>query len=305
MSAVRYVSPALPIFITRRTVCRFYLLRPDRELTEGFLYCLAFAAEKFGVQVHAACVMSTHVHLVVTDVRGNYPDFLQCMNRLFANVTKVLRGWGHEVFNAAGPSAVILRTPGAIVDKAAYTIANPVACGAVRSHREWPGFVTRVSDMGQLRRVVKRPARYFDKDGRMPEEVELRLELPEALVELHGEDGARRLIAESLDAKERKARAEVRARKHVFLGADRVRKASPYKRAKSYEVFGALDPKWATTSGGKEAYLEEAQRYRTYQTEYRAAWERWTTGDREVVFPFGTWVMRVRHGARCEPAAPG
>ena len=134
------------MFITRRTVCRFYLLRPDRELNEAFLYCLAVAAAKFGILLHAVCVMSTHVHLVITDVRGVYPDFLQCLNRLFANVTKVLRGWGHEVFNGAGPSAVPLRTPGAIVDKSAYTIANPVACGAVKSHRDWPGFVTRVED---------------------------------------------------------------------------------------------------------------------------------------------------------------
>ena len=291
--------------LTRRTVCRFYLLRPDRELTEAFLYCLAYAAEEFGIRVHAACVMSTHFHLVITDARGNYPDFLQRMNRLLANVTKVLRGWGHEVFNAAGPSAVLLRTPGAIVDKMAYTVANPVACGAVRSHREWPGFVTRVSDMGRLRRVVKRPDWYFDAEGELPEEVELRIELPEALVELHGEEEARRLIAESLDVKERKARAEVRARGHAFLGADRVRKASPYKRAKSYEVFGALDPRWATKGGGNKAYLEEAERYRTFLAAYRVAWDRWTTGDREVVFPYGTWVMRVRHAARCEPAAPG
>ena len=299
MSVPRIVEPSLPVFVTRRTVCRFYLLRPDRELTEGFLYCLGAAAERHGIALHAVCVMSTHVHLVFTDVRGVYPAFLQYLNRLFANVTKVLRGWGHEVFNAAGPSAVLLRTPGAVVDKVAYTVANPVACGAVRSHRHWPGFVTRVEDMGKLRRTVRRPARYFSSRGEMPESVELRLELPAALVELHGEEGARRLLAEALDAKERAARAEVRARGHAFFGAKRVRKASPYKRAKAYEVFGALDPKWATKGGGREAYLAEAERYRTFQAEYRVAWERRAGGESDVVFPYGTWLMRVRYGARC------
>ena len=299
MTNARIVEPGLPVFLTRRTVCRFYLLRPDRELTESFLYCLAVAAEEFGVLVHSACVMSTHVHLVITDVRGVYPDFLRRLNRLFANSTKVLRGWGHEVFNASGPSAVLLRTPGAVVDKCAYTVANPVACGAVKSHRDWPGFVTRVEDMGKLRRTVKRPAWYFAEDGDMPESAELRIELPPALVELHGEEKARRLVAESLEAKEKEARAEVRARGHVFLGAERVKKASPYKRAKAYEVFGALDPNWATTGGGKQAYLEEAERYRTFQATYRVSWDRWASGDRDVVFPYGTWLMRERHGARC------
>ena len=52
MSVPRIVEPSLPVFVTRRTVCRFYLLRPDRELTEGFLYCLATAAEdRSGVTV--------------------------------------------------------------------------------------------------------------------------------------------------------------------------------------------------------------------------------------------------------------
>ena len=73
MSVPRIVEPSLPVFVTRRTVCRFYLLRPDRELTEGFLYCLGAAAERHGIALHAVCVMSTHVHLVFTDVRGVYP----------------------------------------------------------------------------------------------------------------------------------------------------------------------------------------------------------------------------------------
>ena len=299
MSDARLVAPGLTVFVTRRTVCRFYLLRPDHELTEAFLYCLAVAAEKFGVVVHAGCLMSTHMHLVFTDPRGVYPDFLQYLNRIFANVTKVLRGWGHEVFDAAGPSVVILRTPEAVVDKCAYTIANPVACGAVKSHRDWPGFFTRVEDMGKLRRIVRRPARYFSPTGEMPETAELRIELCEMLVETHGEAASRRLVADALEAQEKAARAEVRARGHAFLGARRVRKASPYKRAKAYEVFGALDPNWATKGGGKEAYLEEAERYRTFQADYRRAWDRWASGDRDVIFPFGTWVMRVRHGARC------
>ena len=73
-----------------------------------------------------------------------------------------------------------------------------------------------------------------------------------------------------------------------FFRAKRGRKASPYKRAKAYEVFGAYDPKWATEGGGREAYLAEAERYRTLQAEYRVAWERRTGGESDVVFPYGT-----------------
>jgi len=45
------------------------------------------------VQVHAICAMSTHLHLVVTDVRGVLPAFLQSFHRVEARCTQVLRGW--------------------------------------------------------------------------------------------------------------------------------------------------------------------------------------------------------------------
>ena len=63
------------LLITRRVFARFFLFRPDPEMNQAFLYCLAVAAEKFGIIVHAACLMSTHLHLVITDVRGEHPRF--------------------------------------------------------------------------------------------------------------------------------------------------------------------------------------------------------------------------------------
>lgn len=300
MSSPRLVSPK-PLFITRRTACRFYLFRPDREITQAFLYCLGVAAGKFGIVVHAATLMSTHYHLVVSDPRGVHPLFTQYLNVTFAQVTQALRGWGHQVFSSAKPSVVRLHGNGAVIDKTAYTIANPVACGAVKSHRDWPGFVSRVEDIGRLRMTLERPERFFSKDGQMPESVEVTFELPSSLVEEHGEAGARRALSKNLAAKEKMARAKIRARGIKFLGKHRVRKASPFRRAKSHEVFGALNPRWATVGGGKEAYLRAAEEYREFQAAYREAWDRWVTGDRDVVFPYGTWLMRVLHGVRCAP----
>jgi hypothetical protein len=45
---------------------------------------LAYAAKLHGVLVHAACLMSTHSHEVITDVRGEYPKFLQTFHRYLA-----------------------------------------------------------------------------------------------------------------------------------------------------------------------------------------------------------------------------
>ena len=59
--------------ITRRTILRHMLLRPDRLMNQILVYLLAVMANRHGLQVHALCTMSDHLHLVVTDERGTLP----------------------------------------------------------------------------------------------------------------------------------------------------------------------------------------------------------------------------------------
>jgi hypothetical protein len=40
---------------------------------------------------------------------------------------------------------------------------------------------------------------------------------------------------------------------------------------------------------------------RKFEADYDRALARWTAGDRRVVFPYGTWWMRVHHGVRVAP----
>src|SRR4051794_11895903 len=93
MSAPRHVVPMATYLITRRVILRHMLLRPDEVMTEILLYVLAIAARRSGVQVHAFCAMSTHIHLVVTDVRGELPQFLHFFHRIVSLCTQVYRRW--------------------------------------------------------------------------------------------------------------------------------------------------------------------------------------------------------------------
>jgi hypothetical protein len=72
------------------------------------------------------------------------------------------------------------------------------------------------------------------------------------------------------------------------------------KRAKSYEVFGSLNPQFAT-AGHRGAATEAVKRLRAFRAQYTRALAKWTAGDRTACFPEGTWWMRVCHGARCGP----
>lgn len=60
-------------------------------LNNLFTYLLAVIASRHGILVHAVEVMSTHIHIVLTDVRGCLPRFLQEFHRLLALTIKVLR----------------------------------------------------------------------------------------------------------------------------------------------------------------------------------------------------------------------
>src|SRR6202012_3257013 len=114
-------------FITRRTLRRHLLLRPDAAITQLVVYLLAVSARRYGLEVHALCAMSTHLHLVVTDVNGVLPRFLQFFHRIVALGTKVLRTWEGPVWDHEATSVVRLPSREAMVEKIAYVLAHPEA----------------------------------------------------------------------------------------------------------------------------------------------------------------------------------
>jgi putative transposase len=101
MTRPRIVDPGATLALSRRTTRRHFLLNPDeaRQIEQRYWYCLGHAAPLHGVLVHAACLMSTQAHEVITDIRGEYPRFLQTFHRNLALCTKAFRGWPEEVFN--------------------------------------------------------------------------------------------------------------------------------------------------------------------------------------------------------------
>ena len=98
MSLPRRVLPNRTYLVTRRCVGRRFLLRPDDALNNAFVYCLAIAAKKHGVLVHALGAMSNHYHLVLTDPEGVLPDCMAWFNRQLAMCVKRLRGWDEVVW---------------------------------------------------------------------------------------------------------------------------------------------------------------------------------------------------------------
>jgi len=304
MTRRRIIEPGTVWALSRRTTRRHFLLNPDqaRQIEQAYWYCLGHAAQAHGVVVHAACLMSTHSHEVVTDVRGELSLFLQTFRRHLALCIKSIRRWPGEVFDKESTAAHQLLTPEATLESLAYLIANPVAAMAVRYARDWPGAHTLPRDIGS--RVVKvgRPEHYFKPDNRKwPEIVELPLQLPTALQCDYGTELAQQRISERVKEHEHRAWQESKRTGIAFVGPRRVLQQLHTKRARSYEAFGNLNPQFAA-AGNREAASAAVKRLRAFNAQYDKALAAWTSGTRTALFPRGTWWMRVHHGARCGPA---
>ncbi|WP_437313477.1 transposase [Sorangium sp. So ce385] len=297
MSQPRVIIPGATYLITRRILRRHHLLRPDAAITQLLIYALAVSSRRYGIEVHALCAMSTHLHLVVTDVNGVLPRFLQFFHRIAALGTKVLRAWEGPVWDHEPTSAVRLLTHTALVEKIAYVLANPVAAGLVRHAHEWPGAKVDVRELGRGVLHAVRPSVYLDPENpQWPEEATLPLALPPT-VEQDSAEGFRRDVAAELERQEAQAHAKTQEQGLRFLGAERASSVSPHERATSTEALRERNPTFAVGRNQGDAWRIAGDAVRAFRASYRAALERWRSGIRSVVFPIGTWWMRTFHGA--------
>jgi putative transposase len=290
----------MTVMITRRTLCRINLLRPDTQLNNLYLYCLAVFSSRFSIDVHAFTLMSNHHHLVVTDTQGRMPDFLRELHRSIARGTKALRNWEGSVWDSDKTSVVELRTEEAVIERLAYCMANPVAAGAVRRARQWPGLNVLPEQLGRRTWTVKRPGFFFDADNPdWPEVATLRLTMAPSII---SDARMRELVACELTRVETEAQLEMDAKGWRFLGPQRVLAASPYDCATSWEPLVKRNPTFAVGRGQREAFLEAVIVLREFRSAYRQALDAWCNGIRHALFPAGTWLMRCLHAVAVAPS---
>jgi len=280
------------------------LFTPDEEAVVEQLYWYATAvyAQLLGIELHVVQLMSSHPHEVLTDARGVLPRFFELRNRALANAIKVLRGWPEEVFNKASASWVELPDATTMVKASAYTIANCVAAGLVRTPQRWPGVKVLADEIGRRVVTVKRPDFYFDADNpNWPDEISIPIVMPAALRQAFGsDDAAREAVQAEVDLLVRKAHADARTSGRGYAGAKRVLKTPHTARASSHERFGKSNPTFAAAGNAGVASACVRER-RAFLDSYREAWLSWKQGDRAVVFPSGAWKMRRYDLVRCQP----
>jgi len=295
MTEPRRFLPKTTYFITRRCTQRLLLLKPTILTTSIFLYCLALAAKKTGIIIHAVCVISNHYHAIVSDPDTKIAEFYGWLHKYVSKAVNASLGRFENMWSSEKTSVIPLDECQDVLSKIVYTLANPVEARLVARGEKWPGVWLYKRSHSK---TIKRPDVYFREDGTMPEQVDLNIEPPPQFQDMSDQE-YEQLVLDELDKREREIRKEMELMGHSFLGVREVmrqrRSSSPRAREKRF----GINPRIAAKN--KWLRMEAIQRHKEFLLEYREAFKRWKGGDREVVFPAGTYALRIHAGVRCRP----
>jgi putative transposase len=295
MSRPRPVFPGSFLFITRRCTQQQFLLRPDDETNNAFVYILGEAAKRFDVNIILSQMMSNHHHTALYDQHGNEVAFREHFHKMMAKSQNALRGRWENMWASVEPCTIEVVGADDLLDKLVYIATNPVIDGLVDRVHHWPGpnFVAALLSGKTMR--AKRPKHFFCEDGSMPREVELVLALPDHF------EGKAEFLAELerriKDAEEQHANERAQAGRRV-LGRRAVLRQSWRDNPTSHEPRRGLRPRVAARD--KWARIATLERNKEWEAEYRKARLDWLAG-LAVEFPCGTYWLRRFANAPVKP----
>ena len=301
MTPPRYIIPGSTYLLTRRCTQRQFLLQPTRILNHLLAYLLAHASTKYGVRLHACCVLSNHYHIVLSDPQRKVCDFLRLFNSLVARALNAHYGRWENFWSSEPASIVRLSEAQDVFDKMLYTICNPVSSFLVEDSRLWPGLCSRPEQIGAEARTIERPGFFFRQDGDAPQTAELRLEPP---AEWDRETQPR--FERAVEEREATLRDRAKAEGRFFVGLKRITRQSRESRPSSVEPRRERTPHIACKC--PELRVREIARWKRFVADYREALREFVQGARDVLFPAGTYLMKEMFRVRCasppELAAP-
>ena len=304
MSLPREVLPGRTYMITRRCTQRQFLMRPDPETNNAFLYCLIVAALRYQIEILFSVANSNHHHTGIYDPSGRYPDFLAYFHKLFAKCQNAWRGRWENFWSSEQTSVVRLVEADDALDKMIYALTNPVKDHLVEKAHHWPGFSSLQANLKGRKVTATRPRHFFRGDGSMPETVTVCFGRPDGYEKMSQHD-FEKLLLRRIRAVETEAAAEREKSGRRLLGRRVVLRQSWRDRPRSAEPRRQMSPRVAAAS--KWSRIEALQRNKLFLEEYRAARDKLMAKKRNVLFPAGTYWLHRFAKVRCEPspADPG
>jgi len=296
MTMPRQIVPGRTYLITRRCTQRQFLLRPDEETNQAFVYCLAVASQRYSIAVHGFVANSNHYHSVVTDPDGRLPEFLEHFHKLVAKHQNVLHGRVENMWSSQRTSVVRLMDTEDAMSKLVYTLTNPVKDHLVEQVHQWPGAISYHSCLNDKVITVRRPHRFFKANGPMVNEIQL--SCPPLPGYADDRSTYKDLLRAEIARVESDAALERKLTQRKVMGRKAVLEQQPTDRPESVKVDRGINPQFAARDRGlrNQALLELREFYAAYFFS-RDAW----LSDKAFPFPVGTWWMAKRAGVACVP----
>jgi putative transposase len=295
MPAPRLILPDCHYVITRRCALRQFGLRPGPTTNAHFDYLLAEAARRTGVRIVGYLAMSNHYHAIVRDTEGRLPEFLEYFHKMLARSMNCVWGRWENFWSSEPPCVTRLVTPEDVLEKLLYVLGNPVNDHLVDRVHQWPGAHSLRAMLSGEPIHTKRPQEFFRKNGPMPESSTLHLVRPPGFEDYSQEEWANYLRGRlsELELEARKARlAEgkgVLGKNAVLAASHRDAPATPAPRRNLRPAIACKDP---------ALRVRAIRALQTFRVAYAKARKLFVKGVRDVVFPEGTYHMRLM-GLNC------
>jgi REP element-mobilizing transposase RayT len=111
------------------------IFEDDRDRRQ-FLMIVTEAVARYGVTVHADCLMGNHLHLVLTTPNANLPEFMKHVGGVYTQYSN----WRHRHVGHLfqGPyRAILIDHDEYLIVAVGYVVMNPVDAGLVAHPRLW------------------------------------------------------------------------------------------------------------------------------------------------------------------------
>jgi hypothetical protein len=311
VTSTRIVVRGATTTITRRTTFRKAFLAPwDPLVQQCWLYALADAQRVLRFAVHHTTLVVTHHHTSVTPEQPVLPEIMRRVHRNASCAINTLLARERydaprNVFDGRQAHAMRLIDAAAQASHLTYEHLNPVAAGLVARPEDMPGTVI---DWGHWKSggiLVRRPDVYFGKNR--PEQLWLELTPPPLLMRAFDCDldalvyHMRRLSEDGLRALREK-------RTRPPLGASKLQRMHPWMEPKTLaEPGGRLVPSFKSGAAGLAGARMRGQcggEVHDFRGRHEHSRCERLAGNHDVVFPHGTYAMRVFHNAPVEDPDP-
>ena len=286
---LRRHEPGTWYLVTTRCHQARFFLRPESALNEAVLEWLARVQRQYpDVHIHALCVMSNHLHLLVRDMRGELAGWASYFLGNLARAVNGLRDRSGVVFERRYDAEPVL-DDAALLDRLVYVVTNPTKAGLCEKSRHWPGIVLWAAaeepeqrEVSWIDRGPYRRACYLAKkrDEVPPDPEGFRTS---GTLVLHPLAGGQ--VGKAIKARERELAAERERSGRVAMTRDAVLAqdwhAAP-QRARRSPRPACHTSEWSL----RQAFLEG---FREFVEAFRQASAQWRDGCRNVAFPLWSY----------------